>query len=102
MTAAEQLQNYRKEHKLNQSEFAAQLGISQQRLSYYESGMEPPTTIIKRVLEVTGMNLITGKNGSVMPDGLIAQLSRELELKDQLITSQQKQIDLLERLLQKQ
>jgi transcriptional regulator with XRE-family HTH domain len=101
MTAAEQLQNYRKEHKLNQSEFAAQLGISQQRLSYYESGMEPPTTIVKRVLEVTGMNLITGKNGSVVPD-VLNQLSRELELKDQLIQSQQKQIDLLERLLQKQ
>lgn len=98
------LVKYRKDKKINQHQLADLLGISQQRVSYYEKGMEVPSHVAKVIFEKTGINLISNERQEVSNKDslLIEHLQRELEAKNELISEMRKRLSLMERLMEKE
>lgn len=91
--------NYRRQHGLSQKDLAHRLKISQQRLSYYENGMQPPADFIHAFRKLTNIDLLDGTN--VKPDNETEYLKRENATLLQLIEQQKKTIELYEKLLKK-
>ncbi|MBS4066572.1 MAG: helix-turn-helix transcriptional regulator [Chitinophagaceae bacterium] len=90
--------SYRKRNRLTQIEFAKQLGISQQRLSYYENGMEPPLEFIHKFKHVTSIDLLDVI--TEMPvDTKYEMLVKENEMLRQLLEEKEKRLELYEKLL---
>ena len=91
--------NYRIDHGLSQKDLAKRLKISQQRLSYYENGMNPPADFIHAFRKLTGIDLLDGTK--VQPNNELEFLKRENETLLQLIEQQKKTIALYEQMLKK-
>lgn len=78
MDTKDRLKDYRKSHKLSQTEFAASVGISQVALSQYELGTRPiPDVFIKSVCAVYGLSEDWLRTGEGDPE---AKLSDDEEL----------------------
>ena len=62
------LLSYRKKHNLSQEELAEKIGVSQQMISYIESGLkEPKTTILIRIADIFNCSLdeLTGRKNFI-------------------------------------
>jgi transcriptional regulator with XRE-family HTH domain len=93
-TFGQRLARFRKEQGYSQRDLAAELGISQRMLAYYESQSEhPPTKLLPLLVEVLGVSAdeLLGIRSSKQrrPDGRLWRRFKELE---QLPVQQRRQI----------
>lgn len=94
------ISEYRKDHGMTQTDFADMMGISQQMVSFYEKGMEPPLDFIKNFKNKTGIDLIFNKKNSA--EGVeIENLRAENNLLLKLVEEQKKRLALYEKLASK-
>jgi transcriptional regulator with XRE-family HTH domain len=54
------MRNYRKQHKLTQTDLAKKLGVSQQVYSKFENGQKPKLDFVQLYLRYTGIDLSGG------------------------------------------
>lgn len=91
--------HYRKSKSLTQSEFAKQLDISQQRLSYYENGMEPPIEFMRKFKNLTGIDLMNAGISEISANTKIEMVVKENEMLRRLLEEKEKRLELYEKLL---
>ena len=95
------IKEYRVKNGLSQKEMAAKLKISQQRLSYYENGMQPPTDFVSAFRKATGVDLV---DGSFKPDTAemeLVSLRKENEMLKSIIQEKDKRMALYEQMFAK-
>lgn len=94
------ISEYRKDHGMTQTDFAEFMGVSQQMVSFYEKGMEPPLEFIRNFKTKTGIDLIFNKKGSA-EGAEIENLRAENNLLLKLVEEQKKRLALYEKLAAK-
>lgn len=99
-STGEIIANFRKDKGMTQALFAKELGITQQMLSFYEKGMQPPVHFIVSFKKKTGIDLLFDKIG--IADGVeIENLRNDNKLLRTLVEEQSKRLALYEKLATK-